>query len=201
MNFLLKSVSYLFHPVWMPFAGTLLYFLISPRFFPFPVVKAKILAIAILSVFIPIVFFLMLKTLGKTTSHFLSDVKERRWPLLLSAFLDLLILKFILDTFDYPELYYFFLGIFLSTTSALLLVLLKIKASLHMIGLGGITTFLVLLSFHFNLNLIYTISFLIAMTGLTATSRLHLKAHTMTELVLGILLGVVPQAAVALVWL
>ena len=201
MNFLLKSASYLFHPVWMPFAGTLLYFLISPRFFPFPVVKAKILAIAILSVFIPIVFHLMLKTLGKTTSHFLSDVKERTWPLLLSAFLDLLILKFILDTFDYPELYYFFLGIFLSTTSALLLVLLKIKVSLHMIGLGGVTAFLVLLSFHFNLNLIYTISFLIAMTGLTATSRLHFKAHTMTEMVLGILLGIVPQAAVALVWL
>ncbi|HER40986.1 MAG TPA: hypothetical protein ENO10_07180 [Salinimicrobium catena] len=201
MNFLLKSVSYLFHPVWMPFAGTLLYFLISPRFFPFPVVKAKILAIAILSVFIPIVFYLMLKTLGKTTSHFLSDVKERKWPLLLNAFLDLLILKFILDTFDYPELYYFFLGIFLSTTSALLLVLLKIKVSLHMIGLGGITAFLVLLSFHFNLNLIYTISFLIAMTGLTATSRLHFRAHTMTELVLGLLLGIVPQAAVALVWL
>lgn len=201
MNFLLKSASYLFHPVWMPFAGTLLYFLISPRFFPLPVVKAKILAIAIMTVFIPIVFYLMLKTLGKTTSHFLSDVKERKWPLLFSAFLDLLILKFVLDTFDYPELYYFFLGIFLSTMTALLLVFLKIKVSLHMIGLGGITAFLILISFHFNLNLIFTISFLIAMTGLTATSRLHYKAHTPSELILGILLGIVPQLAVALVWL
>ncbi len=201
MNFLLKIASYLFHPVWMPFAGTLLYFLISPRFFPLPVVKAKILAIAIMTVFIPIVFYLMLKTLGKTTSHFLSDVRERKWPLLLSAFLDLLILKFVLDTFDYPELYYFFLGIFLSTLTALLLVFVKVKASLHMIGLGGIMAFLILLSFHFNLNLIFTISFLIAVTGLTATSRLHYKAHTSTELVLGILLGTVPQIAIALAWL
>ncbi len=201
MNFLLKSVSYLFHPVWMPFAGTLLYFLISPRFFPEPVVKAKILAIAIMTVFIPIVFYLMLKTLGRAKSHFLSEVKERKWPLLFSAFLDLLILKFVLDTFDYPELYYFFLGIFLSTMSALLLVFLKIKVSLHMLGLGGTTAFLILLSFHFNLNLIYTISFLIAITGLTATSRLHYKAHTFTELILGTLLGIVPQVAVALVWL
>lgn len=201
MKFLLKTASYLFHPIWMPFAGTLLYFLVSPRFFPQQVIQAKILAIAILTIFIPIVFFFLLKTLKKTSSLFLSEVQERRWPLLFSAFVDLLILKFILDYFDYPELYFFFLGIFTSTMTALLMVLLKIKISLHMLGLGGVTTFLILLSVHFQLNLVFTISFLIAIIGLTASSRLHYKAHSTVELLLGLLLGILPQIAAGFFWL
>lgn len=201
MNFLLKSASYLFHPLWMPFAGTLLYFLVSPRFFPVQVVQAKILAIAIMTVFIPVIFYFLLKTLGKATSPFLSEVQERRWPLLFSAFLDLLIVKFILDNFDYPELYYFFLGIFISTTAALLMVIFRSKVSLHMLGLGGTTTFLILLSIHFNLSLVFTISFMIAITGLTASSRLHYKAHSTLELVLGLLLGILPQVAAGFFWL
>lgn len=201
MKFLLKTASYLFHPIWMPFAGTLFYFLVSPRFFPQQVIQAKILAIAILTIFIPIVFFFLLKTLKKTTSLFLSEVQERRWPLLFSAFVDLLILKFILDYFDYPELYYFFLGIFISTMVALLMVLLKTKISLHMLGLGGITTFLILLSVHFQLNLVFTISFMIAIIGLTASSRLHYKAHNTVEILLGLLLGILPQIAAGYFWL
>lgn len=200
MQFLLKSVSYVFHPVWMPFAGTLCYFLISPRFFPPTVMKAKLLAIAIMTVFIPIAFYLMLQTLGKTTSHFLSDVRERKWPLLFTSFLHLLVLKFILDHFDYPELYYFFLGIFLSSMTALILVYARIKISLHMIGLGGLTTFIIILSLHFQLNLIFTISFLFAMIGLTASSRLHYKAHSPFELFLGLLTGIVPQLICSYLW-
>lgn len=200
MKFLLKSVSYIFHPVWMPFAGTLYFFLVTPRFFPQTVIEAKILAVAILTVFIPIVFYLMLKNLGQTSSYFLRDVRERKWPLLFTAFLDVLILKFILDAFDYPELYYFFLGIFISTMSALLLVYIRKKISLHMIGLGGLATFVILLSIHFEMNFIFTISFLIAIIGLTASSRLEFQAHTYQELIFGLMVGILPQVAVALLW-
>lgn len=201
MKFLLKSASYIFHPVWMPFAGTFFYFLISPRFFPEPVVKAKLLAVGIMTVFIPIVFFFMLRTLEKVSSHFLEEVKERKWPLLFYAGLDFLIMRYVLDIFDYPELYYFFLGIFASTLASLAMVIFRIKISLHMMGLAGLTVFIILLSLHFNLDLIYTISFLIAITGLTASSRLQYKAHNLTELFLGLLLGLLPQIGAAYFWL
>lgn len=201
MKILLKSASYLFHPIWMPFAGSLIYFLVSPRFFPQDVVKAKLLAIAIMTIFIPIVYFFMLKTLGKISDHYMREIRERKWPLLFYAGLDLVILKYVLDTFDYPELYFFFFGIMISTLLGLFLLFLKIKASLHMMGLGGLMLFLVFLSLHFNLNLIYTVSFLIAITGLTASSRLHYKAHTLTELAIGLLVGLIPQVALAFFWL
>jgi hypothetical protein len=201
MKFLLKSASYLFHPLWMPFAGTLLYFLATPRFFPIHVVQAKILAIAIMKIFIPVIFYFMLKTMGKTSSFYLNKVEERRWPLLFSAFIDLLILKFVLDYFDYPELYYFFLAIFISTIAALLMAIFRFKVSLHMLGIGGVTTFLILLSIHFNLSLVFTISFMIAMTGLTASSRLEHKAHSTLELALGLFVGILPQIAAGFFWL
>lgn len=201
MKILLKSASYLFHPLWMPFAGTLIYFLVSPRFFPEELVKAKLLAVAIMTVFIPIVYFFMLKTLGKVTNHFMEEVRERKWPLLFYAGIDFVILRYVLNTFDYPELYYFFFGIMISTLLGLFLVFLEIKASLHMVGLGGFTLFLIFLSLHFNLNLIYTVSFLMAIIGLTASSRLYYKAHTMKELAIGLLVGMIPQVALAFFWL
>ncbi|MDX1752848.1 hypothetical protein SAMN06296241_1258 [Salinimicrobium sediminis] len=201
MKVLLKSASYLFHPLWMPFAGTLIYFLVSPRFFPEEVVKAKILAISIMTIFIPVVYFFMLKTLGKVTDHYMREIRERKWPLLFYAGLDFVVLKYVLNVFDYPELYYFFFGIMISVLLNLLLLFLKLKASLHMTGLGGLMLFLIFLSIHFNLNLIYTISFLVAITGLTASSRLYYEAHNLNELAIGLLVGFIPQVALAFYWL
>ena len=198
---LIKSASYIFHPLWMPFAGTLFYFLVSPRYFPLPIVKAKLLAIAIMTIFIPVVFFFMLKTLEKVSDHYLREVKERRWPLLFYAGLSFIILKFVIDSFDFPELYFFFLGIFTSSLMALLFVMTNHKVSLHMMGLGGILSFVLVLSFHFDLNMIYTVSFLIAVTGLTASSRLLHEAHDYRELFIGLLIGLVPQLVISYYWL
>ncbi|WP_029035765.1 hypothetical protein [Salinimicrobium terrae] len=201
MKLLLKSASFLFHPIWMPFAGTLIYFLVTPRFFPLEIVKAKLLAIAIMTIFIPVVFVYMLKTLGKVNDHHLKEIGERKLPLLFYAVLDLVVLRYVLNTFDYSALYYFFLGIMFSALLALFFLLANIKVSLHMMGLGGLTLFLIFLSLHFDLNLIYTISFLIAITGLTASSRLHYGAHSYSELGIGLMLGFIPQVGVAFVWL
>lgn len=201
MKILLRSASYLFHPIWMPFAGTLIYFFVTPRFFPLEIIQAKLLAIAIMTIFIPIVYFFMLKTLGKVQDHFMKEVRERKWPLLFYAGLNFIILKYVLNTFDYPALYYFFFGIMISTFIGLLMLFTNIKASLHMTGLGGLIVFIISLSLHFNLNLIYTISFLVAITGLTASSRLYYEAHSGWELMLGLLVGLLPQVGVAFFWL
>ncbi len=201
MRAFIKSASYIFHPVWMPFIGSLLYFLITPRYFPTPLIKAKLLAIAITTLFIPIVFYFLLKNLGKATNMFLSDVKERRWPLFFFCLLIGLNLYQILDVYNYPALYYFFVGILFSALTGFLMALLQIKISLHMGGLSGILMFVIALSIFYRINLIYTISFLIAAIGLTATSRLQLKAHNWLELSLGFLIGFIPQIMVLNFWL
>jgi hypothetical protein len=70
-----------------------------------------------------------------------------------------------------------------------------------MLGLSGILMFVLALSIYYRINLIYTIAFLIAALGLTASSRLHFKAHTGMELILGLLTGVIPQLILFKYWL
>lgn len=201
MKILFKSASYLFHPIWMPFAGSSIYFALTPRFFPEGVIKAKLLAIAILTIFIPIVFHFLLQNLGKVKSVFLSDVRERKWPLFFYLALLIMVLKQILNVYNYPALYFYFVGILLSTLSCFILSIMKIKVSLHMTGLMGFTTFLIAMSAYYQLNLIYSISFLIVALGLTASSRLYYKAHTYRELIFGVFIGMIPQIVVIKYWL
>ena len=201
MKFLIKSASYIFHPLWMPFAGSLFYFLVTPRFFPLPLIQAKLLAIAITTLFIPVVFYFLLKNLGKAESVFLKDVNQRRWPLFFYSLLIGLNLYQILNIYNYPALYYFFVGILFSILTAFILAWFKLKISLHMLGLSGILMFVLALSIYYRLNLIYSIAFLIAALGLTATSRLHYKAHTWLELFLGFFVGFLPQLIVLNYWL
>lgn len=201
MKVLLKAASYVFHPLWMPFAGSLLYFLLTPRFFPDTIIKAKLLAIAIITLFIPVVFYFLLKNLGKASSVFLNDVKERKWPLFFFMLLTIMVIKQILNVYNYPALYYYFIGILLSTITAFALALAHFKLSLHMMGLSGFTMFLIALSIHYHINLVYIVSFLAAALGLTASSRLAFKAHTSLELLLGFLIGFLPQLILVNYWL
>lgn len=201
MRKLIKSASYIFHPIWMPFAGSLFYFIITPRFFPLPLIKAKLLAIAITTLFIPIVFYFLLKNLGKAKNVFLTDVKERKWPLFFYILLIGLNLYQILDIYNYPALYFYFVGIMFSVLTGFFLTWFKLKVSLHMMGMGGILTFILALSIFYRINLIYTLAFLIAAIGWTASSRLAYKAHTPFELILGTFIGVIPQIIVINYWL
>jgi len=198
---LLKSASYIFHPIWMPFVGSVFYFIITPRFFPLPLIKAKLLAIAITTLFIPIVFFYLLKNLGKVENVFLSDVRERKWPLFFYILLIGLNLYQILDIYNYPALYFYFVGIMLSVMTGFFMAWFRVKVSLHMVGLGGIFTFILALSIFYRINLMYILAFLLVALGWTASSRLAYNAHTSLELILGTFIGVVPQIIVLKYWL
>ena len=201
MKILLKLASYLFHPLWMPLLGSLFYFLFIPRYFPEEIVKAKLLAISIITIFIPIVFYFLLKNLGKATNIFLDKVNERRWPLFFYVLLIFMVLHQILNFYNYPGLYYYFIGILGSTLITYLFTWFKLKASLHMVGMSGLLIFIAGFCIYFHLYYIYIICFLIVATGLTASSRMFYKAHSHTELVLGFLIGSIPQIIVFYIWL
>ena len=200
MKILLKLASFLFHPLWMPFAGSLFYFLFTPRFFPQEIIKAKLLAIAIITIFIPIVFYFLLKNLGKAESYFLDKVEERKWPLFFFTLLSFMVLNQVLNIYNYPALFYYFTGILISSATAFLFTWLRIKMSLHMIGIAGLLMFVMGFCLYFHLYFIYTISFLIVAAGLTASSRLYYKAHTKWELALGFITGLAPQILMFSFW-
>jgi len=61
--------------------------------------------------------------------------------------------------------------------------------------------FTITLSIHFGVNLILLISTLMIANGLVATSILHCKSHGNLELILGFLIGVIPQLTLVTFWL
>ncbi len=201
MNFFLKSISYIFHPLLMPVLGAIIYFAAAPRFIPEDIIKAKMVGLIILTIFIPIILFFFLRNMGTITSIDLENVKQRKIPLLLQSVLLIVVIKMIIDVYHYPELYFFFLGILFSMLSSIFMILFNIKASLHMIGISGVTMFTIALSIHFGMNLILLITTLMIANGLVATSRLHCKAHSNLELILGFLIGVIPQLTLVNFWL
>lgn len=201
MRFFLKLIGYIFHPLFIPFAGTLAYFIVTPKYSPLEFQSGNILPIFILTIIIPIISFLILKNLGVVSSIFIPDINERKYPLYISiALLFMVLLKVIPNNYT-AELYYYFLGLIASTSAALLLLFLDFKSSMHMIGMGSLLMFLICLSVHFEINITLVISLFTLATGLIATSRLYLKAHSRAEILIGFLIGSVSQLLTIKFWL
>ena len=144
----------------------------------------------------PVLFYFLLESVKLVSSVHLKEVKERRIPLLVQIGLLLLIVRIIINGYEFPELYIFFLGILITAATAFILSLLNFKTSLHMVGIAGVLFFVMALSMIYNANYLMIIGLLVIAIGLTAASRLELKAHTMTELVVGVLVGGLPQLLV-----
>jgi hypothetical protein len=70
-----------------------------------------------------------------------------------------------------------------------------------MIGISGVFMFFVVLSIHFSININGTLALMAIIIGAIATSRLHVKAHTYLELIMGFFVGMVPQLILVSYWL
>lgn len=159
------------------------------------------MAISIITIAIPLVVFFVLRSLRLVDSIYLADVRERKYPLMIQSILFLLIIKSALNTLDNPELYYFFVGLLLSSLTAFLMVFFRLKISLHQMGVAALLFFIIGLSAHFKIQLVFTICFLIFSNGWVASSRLFAKAHNNIELITGFFIGAIPQFILYNFWL
>lgn len=200
LHYFLKAISYIFHPLFIPFVGVCFFYHVNPTYVPQEIMQKKILATFILSVLIPFLFFALLRTIGKASSVMLDNVNERRIPLMVSMILTFLIARWIFYDFDSTVLYYFFIGILFSSMLCYLLSLIGFKASVHMMAVTGLTVFFTALSINFQTNIYLILTLLLFLNGAVASSRLHLKAHTPIELVIGSIVGTAPQFILIFYW-
>lgn len=157
--------------------------------------------ILIVTVIIPMLLFLVLRATGRIDSIMISEVSQRKIPLIIHCFLLILLVRKSITLDRYPELHFFFLGALMSTLQALVLSFFKKKASLHMMGISSLTVFVMGLTIHYQIQNSFMITVLILINGFVASSRLEMKAHTPSELILGFLLGSVPQLLLLYIWL
>ena len=185
----------------MPLVGVIFYFSKAPRFIPQPIIKAKVFALVLLTVLLPILLFFLLKSMGKISSIHLGSLKERIIPLCIYSIILVLIMQRVLPRNELIEPHFFMVGVLGSTLACLILAILKFKASIHMIAVSGVLMFFIALSIHFNINIIGSIAFIFIIAGAIATSRLHLKAHNTIELIIGFVIGIIPQLITLNYWL
>lgn len=197
----IRSFSYIFHPLLIPVYATLFYFFVTHDYFSPPEMYLIFIQVVILTVLLPISLFYLLRSLGRIKSKMILDKKERRLPLALYALLLLMLTQYSLRGVPLPELYFYFMGILMSNVAALALVLAGQKASLHMMGVASLTAFVISISLYYSTNFIILIAIAVLCCGFVASSRLLARAHTMAELLLGTLLGIVPQVGLWFLWL
>jgi len=201
MRLFFQILSYAFHPILIPVAGAIAYFMITPRYSPLEFQGGNILPIFILTVIIPILSFFILRNIGVVSSMGLQSIKERMLPMLIHLVLLLMILYQVIPNNYTPEIYFYFVGLVIANLSAFLLLLMNYKISLHMLGLGCLLMFLIAMSIHFEINITIALSGIVLITGMVATARLYLRAHSRMEIIIGLFIGVISQLLTVTFWL
>ncbi|WP_426094047.1 hypothetical protein [Flavobacterium sp. DSR2-3-3] len=201
MKKILPLFSYVFHPIFIPVMATLFYLFYNGNDFVRQEKLFVFFQVVIVTVFIPVLAFLLLRATGNMDSIMASKISQRKIPLVLHCFLLILLVRKSITIDRYPELHFFLLGALLSTILALILLFTNIKASLHMIAISSLTVFIIELSMHLQIQNTFIIAILILLNGFVASSRLEMKAHTNNELILGFILGAIPQLLLLVLWL
>ncbi|TRX36720.1 hypothetical protein [Flavobacterium restrictum] len=201
MKKILPLFSYLFHPVFISVYAGMLYLYFNGNYFSSKEQFFVLLQITIMTVCLPVLFYLLLRSLKKIDSVMAFEVSQRKVPLLLQSFLLIVLLRQNITIERYFELHFFFLGALMSTLLALVLVFFKVKASLHQLAISSLTVFAFGLSVYHQIGGIYVLIFLVLINGFVASSRLEMEAHTPKELGIGLLLGMIPQLLLLRLWL
>ena len=195
-----KFISYIFHPVLVPIVSTLLYFIVIPNQFTKEFVYQLLIIIFATTYIVPILMLSLLKKLNLIENYHLSSIDERKFPILFFASLTTGLGIFILKSNIINLLAFSYFGGTLALVIVYLLLFGKIKASLHTLGVSGLTGFITIISYEYKLNLLVLLILLFLLFGLVATSRLKLKAHKMSEVFLGFIVGFFTQILVYLLY-
>ncbi|WP_299135450.1 hypothetical protein [uncultured Tenacibaculum sp.] len=188
-----KFISTILHPIVMPTIGILLYFIFSPINLSSQQ-QLTILSIVFISTYIvPLLLLVFLKVIGYIKSYQVFSIKERKVPL----FFMIALLFFLAELFQklniVKDLSYLFYGIVLGLTITYFLFFTRLKSSLHLLSMGGAVGYFLIFQEIHGINILPIIIIFIILSGLLATSRLYLKAHTPKEVYTGFFLGFTSQ--------
>ncbi len=190
-NGVARVFSTLFHPLILPTIGLFILFRLNTHIsltLPMEVRRYVLLMVFINTAILPVLSVLVLKRTGHIRDYLLRERAERLFPLMVAA-VTFFMTYYLLRQLQLPSLIDFYM------MGATLLVLMSLvisfrwKISIHMVSLGGLTGFFIVtaLLLQPNMRLLIMAAFLIS--GLTAASRLQLKAHKQAHVYAGYLLG------------
>ena len=188
-----KFISTILHPIVLPTLGVFIYFLFVSQSFEKRLQLIVLGLVFTLTYLVPLLMLLLLKKFRFIKDFQVSTIKERRFPIIFMMLLLYFLGNSIIQIPTIRNLGILFFGTSLSLTCIYVLFSLKLKSSLHLVSMGNMIGFFLIMTNINSLSMLPIIILLILLSGILASSRLYLKAHTPIELLIGFSLGIVCQ--------
>ena len=190
-----KIISLILHPLLLPTYTVIYMFSVKSSYlslFPYQVQKAIFLIVFLMTFVAPVLSVLLMLNLKIISSLKLENKEERIFPFLVTGIF-YISTYFILINFPItiPKIVSLFLLLSAISVFLITFINIKLKISAHTAGLGGVLGYLY--SFHFimQIDAFVALSIVILIASLVSYSRLKLKAHTILQISLGFLVGLI----------
>lgn len=186
-----QTLSYLFHPIFLPTVGLMLVFMLNTfisQTTPFARQAFIVFWIFVNTAIIPLIFTIFLRWRGVVKSIQLHTREDRILPFTFSLFFYITNYWLMQDVALPQIIHSLFLGSCIAVALALALTFIT-KISIHMIGMGGITASIYGLAMIYNLPIIGLLMLGIIASGAVGSARYILESHNLNQIFLGWLIG------------
>ena len=192
-----KAVSYIYHPLIIPTLGMLVLFNSGSylSYLPMDMKKGMLLIVFLCTYVIPLFFipYFLFQSFLNHLKRSLTNVqmetrRERNIPIAISFILNV-VCYLLIRKITVPHMYHAFIISSILAVLATLIINLKYKISIHMVGAGGLVALIGFLAFYLRVNLQFYLILSLLLAGITGTSRLFLKAHSPDQIYVGFLTG------------
>ena len=191
-----KTVSYVFHPLFVPVYIVWFLITVQPYLFASFTSSEKLITILrffIMYSFFPLVTILLAKGLGFLESIYLKTQKERVIPYIACGIYYFWMSYVLRNQSQFSkEVVQMSMAIFIASSLGLL-ANIYMKVSMHAISSGIMLAFMALLSFTQPDNYTFYLSIAFLIAGLVCTARLIVSDHTQAEIYAGLFLGCLSQ--------
>jgi membrane-associated phospholipid phosphatase len=188
-----KIISTILHPIVLPTIGVLLYFTFISQSLEKRMQLIVLGLVFVLTYLVPLLLLIFLKRFMIIKDYEVSTIKERRFPVIFMIVILYFLGSTIIQIPTIRNLGTLFFGTSLSLACIYILFSAKLKSSLHLVSMGNMLGFFLIMTNVNNLSILFIIILLIFLSGILASSRLYLKAHTPIELLIGFFLGFTSQ--------
>lgn len=200
MRYLSYIISFFTHPIWFPIYGAMLVLFQIPFSPTIESVKYTWLLLLLTTVAFPTLVYLMLFVLNWLNDPFEVPVEKQKW-LCYGYIVMLLFTAFKITPIDhYPILYFYIMNLLISTFIILLMHYLKFVGNIFAMGVGALTSFSILLSITFEIDLTYIIALLIFLSGATLSAQAYLSGQTIWKLAISWIIGALPQLSLIILF-
>lgn len=189
--FTAKVLSVLFTPFYLPILGLLILFIFSYlSLLPWTYKLFLLLMFYLFTVFLPTALIRFYRRYQGWTLIELGSRERRAIPYVISIF-SYLLCYYIMAATHVPHFMGSILIAALVIQVACAIINLFIKISTHTAAIGGVTGALLAFSVIFSFNPVWWLCIVLLLAGMVGTSRMILRQHSLRQVVLGYLAGVV----------